>query len=520
MSEESTTPRSLSETPSSSDPCTSTVTATKKRNNRKRKRRNNNDGGSDTVTSTWHTPWLESLGMTEYESKEQRLHDEIVAYVSYVEPTDAENKARELLIARIGDVIRRRFSSPSSSVRTFGSVEYNLCLPDGDIDMVIYTPQIYEESYKTRVLFQLASMLRKAQLTLGGQVAVGARVPILSLTTVAGLGSYDVDISINTDDGVNMLPIIRGYLSKMPALKPLVMLIKGFLSGRALQSAAKGGLGSYATLCMLICFLQLNPRRRPQEFFEKPMETESLGTLLLDFFDYFGNEFPYRTSYIATTQGKILPKESIGWVNESHPDALSITCLLNPGRDIGKAASKIAQVRIAFQEAYNALQNYCFNFDHFNVLGSVVTLSEKTLNRRKHIEHLVTSGNFESDISSIVLPPLWTPRPKTSTNYRSDNIHRHRNISGLSYHNNAVYNHHPTYAGGYAGGNRTSAYPNGWPGVPLSSSSSTSTATVSHHRSPRPTDTYNSGSASGNRHDRYPLPGSEPSHIAKRPKIS
>ena len=61
------------------------------------------------------------------------------------------------------------------------------------------------------------------------------------------------------------------------------------------------------------------------------MESESLGTLVMDFLDYFGNEFPYSTSYVAAAQGKILPKESLGWTNKDSPEALSIECLVNPG---------------------------------------------------------------------------------------------------------------------------------------------------------------------------------------------
>lgn len=44
----------------------------------------------------------------------------------------------------------------------------------------------------------------------------------------------------------------------MPALLPLVLVIKGFLLQRSLNDASKGGLGSYAIICMCISFLQVS----------------------------------------------------------------------------------------------------------------------------------------------------------------------------------------------------------------------------------------------------------------------
>lgn len=59
-----------------------------------------------------------------------------------------------------------------------------------DIDLAVQTPQIFEESFKTRSLFQIASMLKTALITRNGQVAVGARVPVLSFLTVVALGLF------------------------------------------------------------------------------------------------------------------------------------------------------------------------------------------------------------------------------------------------------------------------------------------------------------------------------------------
>lgn len=72
----------------------------------------------------------------------------------------------------------------------------------------------------------------------------------------------------------------------------------------------------------------------PSDRVLKAVEHESLGNLLMDFFDYYGNDFPYESSYISVTQGELLPKESKGWTNTAHLDHLAIECLVNPGMSL------------------------------------------------------------------------------------------------------------------------------------------------------------------------------------------
>jgi Cid1 family poly A polymerase len=75
----------------------------------------------------------------------------------------------------------------------------------------------------------------------------------------------------------------------------------------------------------------VNPSKRAQEFLDKPIEMESLGLLLTDFFFYYALEFPYSTSYISVTEGKVLPKESADWITKKDADRLAIQCIVNSG---------------------------------------------------------------------------------------------------------------------------------------------------------------------------------------------
>ena len=66
-----------------------------------------------------------------------------------------------------------------------------------------------------------------------------------------------VDISINQTTGLSAVALINRYLQHFPALRPLIMIVKLFLSSRGLNEVFKGGLGSYTIICMVISFIQV-----------------------------------------------------------------------------------------------------------------------------------------------------------------------------------------------------------------------------------------------------------------------
>ncbi|TCD67895.1 hypothetical protein EIP91_011829 [Steccherinum ochraceum] len=408
--------------------------------NRKRKRPKNPSPTSDSVL--WHTPWMRTLGMTEYESNEQRLHDEIVAYVAYCDPIEQETRARAQVLVRAEELIRRRFAT--CDIQLFGSSALDLCLPDSDIDLAVKTPLIYDDKYKVRALLQLSSMFRNASFCTNAPVAVGARVPVLQFETFPTLGSFNLDININADDGVKAIPIMKECLISLPPLRHLLLVLKGFLLKRGLGSASNGGLSSYGVACMIICFLKLNPRGRPQEILTGFMPNEGLGILLMDFLEFFGTTFDWTTSCVSPSRGETPTKESLGYANKSFPAALSIDCLVNPGRDVGRSATKATQIKAAFEEAHETLQRYTLSMDNDNILGTIVGISQKTSDRREHIRHLVDSGELETNLNALQLPASWSP-PATGQQTRHHGSYKQRRDRS---HSGGYYNP-PAYSGGY-----------------------------------------------------------------------
>jgi len=370
-----------------------------------------------------HTPWLALISERQYVSAEQRLHDEIIAYTAYMQPTAQEYQARQTVLMCIQGVV---YQFLEGQVNLFGSCATGLWLPTSDIDIAISTHSVTDQCKKS-VLFQLSSKLKSSGLTPFVLVNHHARVPILKLTTRPEYGSLNVDIGINNVDGVKSIELINAYLANMPALRPLILVVKGFLSQRSLNDASKSGLGSYAVILMCISFLQMNPSKRAQEFLDNPIENESLGLLLTDFLFYYGLEFPYTTSYISVTEGKVAPKSYADWIKLKDADRLVIQCLDNTDIDVAKSLSNTAMLRRMFKEGYTYILRLTA-LEH-NTLRGIVAVNSQTIAQRARIAQL-----FNSASTTVVATQPWSLRyPRNVPPPRSRPREREREMRGYEY---------------------------------------------------------------------------------------
>jgi non-canonical poly(A) RNA polymerase PAPD5/7 len=134
----------------------------------------------------------------------RRLHDEIVAYMSYITPTPQERTARQEVISCLEKLIKARLPQSKPRVEVFGSVAQDLCLPErcfhsaiisyelmctlsttSDIDLVISFPKT--RSVKS-LLFMCSKLAEDAQITHITQVNHWASVPVLKFQTTAAFG--------------------------------------------------------------------------------------------------------------------------------------------------------------------------------------------------------------------------------------------------------------------------------------------------------------------------------------------
>ena len=57
---------------------------------------------------------------------------------------------------------------------------------------------------------------------------------------------------------LKVVPRVNSYFDSIPALRPLVLVVKSFVYCKEANSDLKGGVSTYAIVCMCISFLQVN----------------------------------------------------------------------------------------------------------------------------------------------------------------------------------------------------------------------------------------------------------------------
>jgi non-canonical poly(A) RNA polymerase PAPD5/7 len=124
------------------------------------------------------------------------------------------------------------------------------------------------------------------------------------------------------------LTVIIIYDKEFPPLKPLLMVLKVFLTQRKLNDTYSGGIGSFVLCSMIVGFLQ--QRLRNDKLIRKV--SWNLGSLLVDFFQYYGNEFNYIHTGISLTEGGNLfskrKRSTSNWVNQSRYSSFNFNSFL------------------------------------------------------------------------------------------------------------------------------------------------------------------------------------------------
>lgn len=105
-----------------------------------------------------------------------RLHDEIIAFVAWLEPRPEEITARQEVVSRVSKVVSGRFRD--AIVTVFGSVAHDLSFPDGCVSLPL-SVQISTLACGLRCLF----MTTKCYLTLVFVVtSILSRTPAMPTT--------------------------------------------------------------------------------------------------------------------------------------------------------------------------------------------------------------------------------------------------------------------------------------------------------------------------------------------------
>lgn len=205
---------------------------------------------------------------------------------------------------------------PRAQVKIFGSFVSGLSLPTSDLDMVICLPKVHLEAgpaapgvlegrnaIKESWQQNLSRCLSGESWVVADSIKVigNTAIPVLKVKTRPECfegAPIALDISFEGPGhrGLEANQMIVSLLSKHVNLRPLVLVLKCFLSRKSLSEAFTGGLSSYSLLLMIVRFLQEveSTGMHPHE-----SRVDDLGALLLGFLRFFGEQFDVRQTGIS-----------------------------------------------------------------------------------------------------------------------------------------------------------------------------------------------------------------------------
>lgn len=209
---------------------------------------------------------------------------------------------------------------PRAQVKIFGSFMSGLSLPTSDLDMVICLPKVHLEAgpvapgalegrnaIKESWQQNLSRCLSSEAWVVADSIKVigNTAIPVLKVSTQSKYfegASIALDISFEGPGhrGLEANQMIVSLLTKHVNLRPLVLVLKCFLTRRSLSEAFTGGLSSYSLLLMVVRFLQeVESSSSGMHFHVEETHIDDLGSLLLGFLKFFGEQFDVRQTGIS-----------------------------------------------------------------------------------------------------------------------------------------------------------------------------------------------------------------------------
>jgi non-canonical poly(A) RNA polymerase PAPD5/7 len=186
------------------------------------------------------------------------------------------------------------------------------------------------------------------------------RVPLVKFT----IEPYNIDIDVCFDQpgGPESADLMHRFMSSMPPLRPLTFVLKYFLASRDINKPFTGGIGSYMLQLMIVSFLQ--HRSREERYRVGRIENVfNLGSLLVDFFEFYGADLNYLTTGISVRNDGFYfakgerDKKSMFW-QPGRPFSLAIENPLDTTMDVGAGAYRIQMIQRVFQHSYQTLLAY------------------------------------------------------------------------------------------------------------------------------------------------------------------
>ncbi|KAG6552518.1 hypothetical protein Mapa_005938 [Marchantia paleacea] len=162
----------------------------------------------------------------------------------------------------------------------------------------------------------------------------------------------DISFEAPSHTGLRTAELVRELIGQYPALSPLALVLKQFLTDRSLDHPYTGGLSSYCLVLLITRFLQHQSHQSNLMHTGRQSSSQNLGSLFVDFLHFFGCVFdPRRMGVRIRGGGMYLSRDRFHGI-----DPLYIEDPLHPDNNVGRNCFRILQCVKAFADAYAVLE--------------------------------------------------------------------------------------------------------------------------------------------------------------------
>lgn len=265
---------------------------------------------SSSPTLAQRCPWMDHLDDAAYEVKDplQRLNAEIKAFETFLSLTPEEQQIYDRIYAdllcqsKLDQSGAQLIGSHSSGLaRVFSDLDINLSAATqaNSRQLGQRGPSPGSPMAHKRNIRHLRKTLKELEASgtkdFEAILVHSAKVPILNGMHRPTAIGFDIQC---TTSGRDSLEYAKNYVHEIPVLRALYFVVRHFLHMRNSHSAKSGGIGSYATLIMLVASFKLHQGRYDRFNYADPF---------LDFLDFFST-FDFRQNGISVEPPEIFQR--------------------------------------------------------------------------------------------------------------------------------------------------------------------------------------------------------------------
>ena len=287
-------------------------------------------------------PWIKDNSDTNKYTGILKLHYEIIDFYNFIKLTKKEENIRYKVFNNVMEVINKHY--PNYKGEIFGSFPQGLSLSNSDLDIFLSFKNCPND--KKEILKILSNILRilKQSGKFRKIFLISAKVPIIKcLDKNSGI---KIDISINKKSNYITNSYVKSIINKYPCIQYLTLLIKFYLRQRKLNDTHKGGISSIVIFNLVYAYILY--AKKINKYNENII---NLGSILIDFFEFFGYIFQYKNIEINNLCG--------GFFKIRNDNDSNLLYLNNPidNQNMLKNTYNFERVILAFQNALNCLYN-------------------------------------------------------------------------------------------------------------------------------------------------------------------